>query len=220
MAISKFNYNSFNVTPVAGSALSFNSDADGFTTQSSSSMVLIKTVTASNDATIDFVDGTSSVVLDNTYPVYLFKMINVHGITDDTQFKFQGNASGGSGFNETITSTYFKGGQNEAGDYTVLGYGTSSDQGNGTGYQTISENMGNANDECGSGELYLFNPSSTTFVKHFLVKLQHQQHASQSYQSYISGYFNTTSAIDEISFKFASGNIDSGTFKLYGIKDS
>jgi len=220
VALTKFNYNSFDLTTAASKGLAFNSSANGFETAAEGSMTLIKTVTASNDATIDFVDGTSSVVLDNTYPVYLFKMINVHGVTDDTQFKFQGNASGGSGFNETITSTYFKGGQNEAGDYTILGYGTGSDQAQGTGYQTISENMGNANDECGSGELYLFNPSSTTFVKHFLVKLQHQQHASQSYQSYTAGYFNTTSAIDEISFKFASGNIDSGTIKLYGIKDS
>ena len=220
MALTKFNYNSFDVTPVASTTMAFNSGANGLTTLSPGAMTLIKTVTASNDATIDFVDGTSSVVLDNTYPVYLIKMINVHGITDDTQFKFQGNASGGSGFNEPITSSYFKAGQNEAGDYTILGYGTGSDQAQGTGYQTISENMGNANDECGSGELYLFNPSSTTFMKHFLVKLQHQQHASQSYQSYTAGYFNTTSAIDEISFKFASGNIDSGTFKLYGIKDS
>jgi hypothetical protein len=220
VALTKFNYNSFDLTTAASKGLAFNSSANGFETAAEGSMTLIKTITASNDATIDFVDGTSSVVLDSTYPVYLFKMINVHGITDDTQFKFQGNSSGGSGFNETITSTYFKAGQNEAGDYTILGYGTGSDQAQGTGYQTISENMGNANDECGSGELYLFNPSSTTFVKHFLVKLQHQQHASQSYQSYTAGYFNTTSAIDEISFKFASGNIDSGTFKLYGIKDS
>ena len=184
------------------------------------SMVLIKTETASNDATISFVDGTSSVVLDNTYPVYLIKMINVHGITDDTQFKFQGNAAGGSGFNETITSNYFKAGHKEDGTYSILGYSTGSDQAQGTGYQTISENMGNANDECGSGELWLFNPSSTTYIKNFLVRFQHQQHAEQCYQSYTAGYFNTTSAIDEISFKFASGNIDSGTFKLYGIKDS
>ena len=178
-------------------------------------LTLLQTQTASSSSSIDF---TSNI--DSTYPIYLFKLINIHGATDDTQFKFQGNASGGSGFNETITSTYFKSGQNEAGSYSILGYGTGSDQAQGTSYQTISENMGNANDECGSGELFLFNPSDTTFVKHFLVRFQHQQHASQSYDSYTAGYFNTTSAIDEISFKFASGNIDSGTIKLYGIKGS
>jgi len=220
MALTKFNYNSFNVTPVASTTMAFNSGANGLTTLSPGAMTLIKTETASIDASITFVDGTSSVVLDNTYPVYLIKMINVHGITDDTQFKFQGNSAGGSGFNETITSNYFKAGHKEDGTYSILGYSTGSDQAQATGYQTISENMGNANDECGSGELWLFNPSSTTYIKNFLVRFQHQQHAEQCYQSYTAGYFNTTSAIDEISFKFASGNIDSGTFKLYGIKDS
>ena len=215
MALTKFNFNSFDVTSAASKGLGFNASANGFSTIDPGAMTLISTTTASSDSTVDITSG-----IDSTYPVYLFKIINVHGATDDTQFKFQGNVSGESGFNETITSTYFKAGQNEAGDYTILGYGAGSDQAQGTNYQTISENMGNANDECGSGELYLFNPSSTTFVKHFLVKFQHQQHASQSYQSYVGGFFNTTSAIDEISFKFASGNIDSGTFKLYGIRDS
>ena len=184
------------------------------------SMVLIKTETASNDATISFVDGTSSVVLDNTYPVYLIKMINVHGITDDTQFKFQGNAAGGSGFNETITSNYFKAGHKEDGTYSILGYSTGSDQAQGTGYQTISENMGNANDECGSGELWLFNPSSTTFVKHYMVTTQYYHRNNYSQIYYVAGYCNVTAAIDGVQFSMSSGNIDAGTFKLYGIKDS
>ena len=194
-------------------------DAGAFSA-SLGSMVHIKTVTASNDANVDFEHGTSSVVLDSTYPIYIIKLINIHGASNDTVFSFQANGAGETGFNETITSSYFKAGQNEAGSYNVLGYSTGSDQAQGTGYQTISENMGNENDECGSGELILFNPASTTFVKHFMCTFQHQQHASQSYQSRVAGYFNTTTAIDQIVFKFASGNIDTGTFKLYGIKDS
>ena len=194
-------------------------DAGAFSA-SLGSMVLIKTLTASSSGTLSFVHGSSSVVLDSTYPIYIFKFINVHPATNDTQFFFQANAVGASGENETITSTYFKVGQNEAGNYSILGYSTGSDQAQGTAYQSISENMGNENDECGSGELILFNPSSTTYAKHFMVKHQHQQHASQSYQTHVSGYFNTTSAIDQIVFAFGSGNIDSGTFKLYGIKDS
>jgi len=194
-------------------------DAGAFSV-SLGSQVLIKTITASNTANVDFEHGSSSVVLDSTYPIYIIKLINIHGATNDTVFSFQANGAGETGFNETITSTYFKAGQNEAGNYSVLSYSTGSDQGQATGYQTISENMGNENDECGSGELILFNPSSTTFTKHFMCTFQHQQHASQSYQSYVSGYFNTTTAIDQIVFAFGSGNIDSGTFKLYGIKDS
>ena len=194
-------------------------DAGAFSA-SLGSMVHIKTVTASNDANVDFNHGESNVVLDSTYPIYIIKLINIHGASNDTVFSFQVNGVGETGFNETITSSYFKAGQNEAGSYNVLGYSTGSDQAQGTGYQTISENMGNENDECGSGELILFNPASTTFVKHFMCTFQHQQHASQSYQSRVAGYFNTTTAIDQIVFKFASGNIDTGTFKLYGIKDS
>ena len=184
------------------------------------SMVHIKTITASNDANVDFNHGTSGVVLDSTYPIYIIKFINVHPATNDTQFFFQANGAGETGFNETITSTYFKAGHSEAGNYAVLSYTAGSDQAQGTAYQSISENMGNENDECGSGELILFNPSSTTYAKHFIVKHSHQQHASQSYQTHVSGYFNTTTAIDQIVFAFGSGNIDSGTFKLYGLKDS
>jgi len=194
-------------------------DAGAFTA-SLGAMTHIKTITASNDANASFHHGTSSVVLDSTYPIYIFKFINVHPATNDTQFFFQGNAVGASGENETITSSYFKAGQNEAGDYTVLSYSNGSDQAQGTAYQSISENMGNENDECASGELILFNPASTTFIKHFVCTFQNQQHAGQTYQSFVGGYFNTTTAIDQIVFAFGSGNIDSGTFKLYGIKDS
>ncbi len=221
MAISKFNYNSFNVTPVAGNALSFNSDADGFTTQGASSMVLIKTLTASSSATLDFVDGTSSVVLDDTYPVYVFKFINIHPQTDDKHFTFQGNVAGGSGFNETITSTHFRAYQLDNGSGTGgLGYRTANDQAQATGYQRLTEEQGNANSESCSGTLTLFNPSSTTFVKHFIARSFSMMLDSGPRDVFAAGYFNTTSAIDEISFKFTSGNIDSGTIKLYGIKDS
>ena len=194
-------------------------DAGSFSA-SLGAMTHIKTITASNDANVDFEHGSSSVVLDSTYPIYIIKLINIHGASNDTVFSFQANGAGETGFNETITSSYFKAGQNEAGDYTVLSYSNGSDQAQGTAYQSISENMGNENDECASGELILFNPASTTFIKHFVCTFQNQQHAGQTYQSFVGGYFNTTTAIDQIVFAFGSGNIDSGTFKLYGIKDS
>ena len=108
MALTKYNYNSFDVTPVASKAMGFNSSADGLTSISPSSMVLIKTLTASSSSTLSFVDGTSDVVLDNTYPIYKFVFINIHGATDDKKFMFQANAAGGSGYNETITTTNFQ----------------------------------------------------------------------------------------------------------------
>jgi len=224
MAISKFNYNSFNVTPVAGKALSFNSDADGFTTQGASSMVLIKTLTASSDSTLSFVDGASSVVLDNTYPAYVFKFINIHP-SEVAQFSFQGNAAGGSGFNETITSTSFQSFHREDNSSAALNYRTGDDQAQATGYQILTNNVGDDADQSCSGTLHLFNPSSTTFVKHFISRIQVYRSTgssaeASSVEGFTAGYFNTTSAIDEIQFKMSGGNIATGTIKLYGIKDS
>ena len=205
MALVKYNNNSLSAITAASSL-------------PTGAMTLIKSQTASSSATISFVDGTSDVVLDSTYPIYLFKIINAHPGTDDVAFQFQANAAGGSGFNETMTTTTFKSYHNEGDSLNVLSYVAAGDQAQGTSYQGISS-VENDNQESCSGELWLFNPSSTTYVKHFMARFQ-DIHSAVSMDTYTAGYFNTTSAIDEISFKCASGNIDSGTFKLYGIKDS
>ena len=217
MAISKFNYNSFNVTPVAGAALAFDADADGFSTATATSMVHIKTITASGDSTIDFIDGTSSVVLDNTYPTYLFKFINIHPATNGTSLLFQANVVGGSGFNETITSTTFQSYHNEAGDVAELAYSTSGDQAQGTSYQRINDSIGNGNDESLAGYLHLINPSDTTFITHFSGKTTRYHASDYTNQFFVSGYFNTTSAIDEIQFQMSAGTIDAGTIQLFGV---
>ena len=183
-------------------------------------MVLIKELTASSSATLDFVDGTDDVVLDSTYPIYKFVFINIHPSADSALMQFQGNAAGGSGYNETITSTAFHAYHDEANTTTALGYNTSRDQAQGTGFQTIIDNASNDNDHGGSGYLYLFNPSSTTFVKHYIHTNVRPNPDDLMVHHFGAGYFNSTSAIDEIQFKMDSGNIDAGTIKLYGIKDS
>jgi len=180
-------------------------------------MVFIKKLTASSSATLSFVDGASSVVLDNTYKEYLFTFNNLHPATSGAMLEFQGNASGGSGFNETITSTNFNPYHLEDGSEGVLRYMTAQDQAQGTSHQRISEDVNSDNDGCLAGSLHLFNPSSTTFVKHFISQTQIMSTAPGSYGTFAAGYFNTTSAIDEISFKFHSGNIDAGDICLYGI---
>ena len=181
------------------------------------SLTHIKTLTASSDSTISFVDGSSSVVLDNTYPVYMFKIINMNPATTNAIFEFQGNASGGSGFNETITSTCFRSFHTESDGTTNLAYLVNDDLAQGTDHQHLANGVGNGNDESLAGELHLFDPSNTTFVKHFIAKFNFYEADSGSNTYYTAGYFNTTSAIDEIQFKMASGNIDAGTFKLYGV---
>ena len=175
-------------------------------------MTLLSTQTASSSSTIDFTSG-----IDSTYKEYVFKFIDVHPATDNVYLSFQGNAAGGSGYNETITSTFFRAGHAENDGDSFLSYDVSNDQAQGTAFQNITRNIGNGNDECGAGYLCLYDPSNTTFVKHFIARTQIYYSGDYSYETYIAGYFNTTSAIDEIQFKMSSGNIDSGVIKLYGI---
>ena len=183
---------------------------------SGGAITLIKTVTASSDSTINFVNGTSDVVLDNTYRTYIFKYISIHPSGDgtDLQINFR---DGSTAYDATKTTTAFRAYHNEAGDDTTLSYQTSWDLAQGTGVQLISHGIDNDNDGSASGELYLFNPSSTTFVKHFIGTFQVYDPDDYSSTGFFAGYFNTTSAIDEIQFKMHSGDIDAGTITLYGI---
>jgi len=182
------------------------------------SLTHIKTLTASSDSTLDFVDGSSDVVLDSTYPIYLFKFFNLHPATDNVNFTFQANVSGASGFNETMTTTNFRAYHSEDGNYAAIEYNTADDQAQGTSYQILSEGNDNDNDNGLSGELTLFDPSSTTFVKHFISRCCTYNHGIVGMEDeFAAGYFNTTSAIDEVSFKMSSGNIDAGTIKMYGV---
>ena len=183
------------------------------------SLVLIKTATVSSDSTISFVDGTDDVVLDNTYPIYLFKFINIHPATDSTHFSFNGR-DGGSAYDATKTSSFFNVLLYENDTGASMAYNTAGDLQQDTGVQSISRGIGADNDQSASGELWLFNPSSTTFVKHFMSRDSTQHDGNGSFSNFVAGYFNVTAAIDGIQFSMSSGNIDAGTIKLYGIKDS
>ena len=181
---------------------------------------LIKSQTASSSATISFVDGTSDVVLDNTYPIYLFQFINIHPQTDGADFTFNFSTDGGSNYNVTKTSTIFQAYQGEGGLNPTLNYDSSRDLAQSTAFQVIMQDPGNDNDQSGSGIFYLFNPSDSTFVKHFISQTNELQGADYTVEKFLAGYGNTTSAIDAVQFKFASGNIDDGKIKLVGLKDS
>jgi len=175
-------------------------------------LVLLETQTASSDATISF---TSNI--DSTYKEYIFKFYDIHPETDNVDFTFQGNAAGGSGYNETMTTTVFRALHDEADTAATTNYDSGRDQAQGTAFQILAHEIGNDNDSCVSGSLHLFNPSSTTFVKHFMSTVNLYAASNMSENKFTAGYFNTTSAIDEIQFKMSSGDIDAGTFKLYGV---
>ena len=206
MALVKYNNNSLSAITSTG--------------LTAGAMTLIKSQTASSSSTISFVNGTSDVVLSSTYPIYVFKFIDIHPATNDANFSFNMSADSGSNYNVTKTTTFFKANHDEAGSSTDLSYYTSGDIAQGTGFQNISMGVGSDNDQCTVGYLHLFDPSSTTFVKHFITRTHTTESSDIAWSGFTAGYGNTTSAVDAVQFKFSSGNIDSGTIKLYGIKDS
>ena len=182
------------------------------------SMVFIKKLTASSSSTLSFVDGASSVVLDNTYKEYLFTFNNLHpSASGGVRPTFQLSTDGGSNYNTTMTTTSFRALHAENDSSANLAYDTGSDQAQGTAFQMIGTDIGNGNDESCSGTLHLFNPSSTTFVKHFIARSNGVNTGTYSLDTYVAGYGNTTSAVDAVQFKFGSGNIDAGDICLYGI---
>ena len=184
---------------------------------STGSMTLISEQTASSSASVEFTTG-----IDSTYPIYKFEFINIHPATDNVKFQV-GFRDGGSNYDAVKTTTAFRAQHNEGDTQAVLLYDTSNDLAQSTAFQTL-EGGGNAlsndNDHGLSGELYLYNPSSTTFVKHFMARTSATNPNDYALDGFVAGYLNTTVAIDGVQFKVASGNIDAGTFKLYGIKDS
>ena len=182
------------------------------------SMVFIKKLTASSDGTLSFVDGASDVVFDSTYKEYLFTFKNVHPATDAAALTFNGSDDDSShSYDVTKTTSYFYAFQNEAGNSTNLVYDTSQDLEQATGFQNLAASVGSDNDQGLSGSLRIFNPSSTTFVKHFIGETHISSHEDLALHFFIGGYFNTTADITAIQFKMSSGNIDAGDICLYGI---
>lgn len=188
-----------------------------FGSVSGGSMVFIKKLTASSSSTLSFVNGSSDVVLDSTYKEYVFTFNNIHPSNDNVDFYVNASVDGGSNYNVTKTTSFFRAGHDEAGSGAAIEYRTGEDVAQGTGVQIILQQMGNDNDQCGSGTLHLFNPSSTTFVKHFISRVDGMAHNDQILSDFIAGYFNTTSAINAIQFSIEAGTIESGDICLYGI---
>jgi len=179
---------------------------------STGDVVLLHDQDYSNVASASITSG-----IDSTYGEYIFKFYNINPATDDVHFGFQVNAVDESGYNEVMTTTYHQAFHKEDdSDTPNVVYTTARDQAQGTSYQAITEAQGNGGDESAAGILHLFNPSSTTYVKHFYSRMNDYISVNRTSDNYVAGYVNTTSAIDEISFKMTSGNFD-GVIQMYGI---
>jgi hypothetical protein len=178
-------------------------------------MVLLSSQTASASASISFTTG-----IDSTYKEYQFYFINIHPATDNTSFQFNMSTDGGSNYNVTKTTTFFRAYHgDQPPEYETLTYETGQDLAQSTAFQNLIFALGNDNDEAGSGVLKIFNPSSTTYVKHFISRGVANIFAfDESDDQYCAGYGNTTSAVNAVRFQMSSGNIDDGTILMYGIK--
>jgi len=211
MALVKYNNNSISAVTAAASI-------------PSGSLVLIKTQTiSSNTSTVSFIHGTNDVVFDGTYSTYIFKLINIHGDgsggSNESPISFNFTTDG-TNFNVTKTSTSFRAQHTEGGS-SELAYTAGDDLAQSTAFQVLCQNQKHADaDAAGCIILHIFNPSDTTFVKHFISDAEVVGNGVQAARNFIAGYGNTTSAITGVQFKTGVGNIQSGIFKLYGLKES
>jgi hypothetical protein len=180
----------------------------------SDGITLISSQTASNSASISFTSGLTS-----TYKAYKFVFVDIHPRTDSVSFTFNLSTDSGSNYNVTKTTTLFGAYQAEDNSQQALSYDSGRDLAQSTGYQEFNSNgtIGNGSDEGTVGSLTLFNPSSTTYVKHFIARTNYYNFANYSIDCFLAGYGNTTSAINAVRFQMSSGNFD-GTIYLYGIK--
>jgi len=191
-----------------------NSSVTGITVLANASdgITFISSQTASNSASISFTSGLTS-----TYKAYKFVFSNIHPRTDAVFFQFNLSTDAGSNYNVTKTTTMFRSHHNEADSDASLSYQSDKDLAQSTSYQYLMPYIGSDADQSGNGSLTLFNPASTTYVKHFIATTNHSEYDNYSQEYFMAGYGNTTSAVNAINFNMSSGNFD-GTIYLYGIK--
>ena len=182
------------------------------------SMTLIKTLTASSSSTLDFLNGSSNVVFDGTYKEYVFKFYDIHPSANAKSLTFQTDTGTNTNYNITCTTTAIKAYHNEPDTETELGYDTQYDAAQSTSFINLAEEIMSNNDSSTSGTLQIFDPANATFVKHFMSDMHGMRNDVYAWRFMKAGYFNTTTALTRVQFKLNSGNIDSGTIKLYGVK--
>jgi hypothetical protein len=205
--------NAFSTSGVIRSTNINNASLNNITTiAGAGDMVLISSQTASASASISFTSG-----IDSTYKEYVFYFVNIHPATNNIKFTFNMSTDSGASYNVTKTTTFFQAYHEENDTDTGLSYSAGEDLAQGTGFQSLAQNVGNGADESVSGSLTLFNPSSTVFVKHFISRISNYEEANRMFDCFSAGYGNTTSAVNAIQFQFSSGNIDDGKILMFGV---
>ena len=173
-------------------------------------LTLVSSQTASASASLEF-------SMDSTYDSYVFKIINYNPATDSQGLQFQGSTDGGSSYGVTMTTTWFNAYHNESDTDALIGYSSGLDLAQSTGFQHLGYQTGNGADESQSGELTIYNPSSSNFVKHFISRISNYRSNNYLEDSFIAGYMNTTSPINSIKFQAEGGGNFDGIIKMYGV---
>jgi hypothetical protein len=214
-AIARNIANKITTSGVFTSGAITNSSVTGITVLANASdgITFISSQTASNSASLSFTSG-----LDSTYKAYKFVFVNIHPATDGATFQFNMSTDAGSNYNVTKTTTFFRAYHDEGDADANIQYRSTEDLSQSTNFQNILSLLGTDNDQSGSGYLTLFNPSSTTYVKHFISSGDVNNDGDYQINLFVAGYGNTTSAVNAVRFQMSSGNIDAGTIYLYGIK--
>jgi len=214
-AIARSAANNITTSGVFTSSAIANSSVTGITVLANASdgITFISSQTASNSASISFTSG-----LDSTYKAYKFVFVNINPSIDDNDFRFNLSTNSGSNYNVTKTTTFFHAYHDEDNTDAILEYSIPKDVAQLTSEQRIATRIGGNADESMSGNLIIFNPSSTTYVKHFISTSSNYQATNTIYNSFMAGYANTTSAVNAIQFTTETGNILAGKIYLYGIK--
>ena len=206
MALSRLKADSLNLAD----NFTFTGDVTG---EAAGALNLLQTQTASSSESISFTTG-----IDSTYDEYWFVLNNLHPANNDVTFQFNGSSDGGSNYNVTKTTTFFQAYHLENDSGAGLSYQTGSDLAQSTSPQHIMRNINNTDaDMSGSGIIKLYNPNSTTYVKHFFGMTNYYHIGLGTATGYFAGYFNTTSVINAIQFTANSGDIDDGTIQLFGV---
>ncbi len=214
-AIARNIANNITTSGVFTSGAIANSSVTGITVLANASdgITLISSQTASNSASLSFTSG-----LDSTYKAYKFVFVNIHPATDNVGFLFNMSTDSGSNYDVTKTTTAFYAYHKEDDTETGLAYTGGLDLAQSTAFQNLIANLGGDNDQSCSGTLTIFNPSSTTYVKHFIANFHSADQDNYAINWFFAGYGNTTSAVNAVRFQMSSGNIDDGKIYLYGIK--
>ena len=190
-------------------------NARGLASDATNLVKISSTTISSGTSAVEFTSG-----IDSTYNIYCFRFVSLHCDTDDKDLVFNFSTDAGSSYSVAKTGSGHHQYMNEA-DGSDLGLAISSIFSSQavTGTIKIGHSLGTDNDQACSGEFWLYNPSSTTFVKNYYSNIQNYHQSNFAQQYICQGYANTTSAITGIKFQMDTGNLDAGTITMYGVKN-